>query len=187
MQTEKSQPTNLIFWGAGATAALGIRATADQANFVRELAGTREPTRALESRVADALINTINDTTPWHSALYDLLAVLGDAKDRFTRIDEVDASELEAMRRNWLLKDDDRLRREIIRLRLLYDWPALKAIIHICPAVGTDAFTLNDLFNIIDLHLNFGVRSDVLDEDGQPIFWIRDDWLARGKHLTSYC
>src|SRR5712664_1709302 len=118
---ESPQPRNLIFWGAGATAALGIRTTADQATFVRKLAGPRDPITPLESRVADALTNNVNDTTPWHSALYDLLAILGDAKDRFTRIDFVDASELEAMRRNWSLKDDDRLRREIIRLRLLYD------------------------------------------------------------------
>jgi hypothetical protein len=167
---ESPQPRNLIFWGAGATAALGIRTTADQVTFVRKLAGPRDPITPLESRVADALTNNVNDTTPWHSALYDLLAILGDAKDRFTRIDFVDASELEAMRRNWSLKDDDRLRREIIRLRLLYDWPALKAIIHICPGSCTGAFTLNDLFNIIDLHLNFGVRSAELDGDGEAIF-----------------
>jgi hypothetical protein len=37
MQTEKSQPTNLIFWGAGATAALGMPTTQQQADFVRKL------------------------------------------------------------------------------------------------------------------------------------------------------
>jgi hypothetical protein len=165
------QPRNLIFWGAGATAELGIRTTAEQAAFVRKLVGVGEAT--LERRVADALLNRVNDTSQWRAALYDLLAILGDAKKCFTRIDHIDDCALDAMRRNWSLnpdEDDDRLRDRIVGLRLFYDWPALKEIVKICPANGTDAFRLNDLFNIIDMHLNFGVRSTILDSDGKSIF-----------------
>jgi hypothetical protein len=169
----KKTPTNLIFWGAGATAALGIRTTAQQATFVRKLVGGADRRASLDERVADALFNEATDTTPGHSALHDLLAILGDADGRLTRIDRVDDYEFRAMRSNWSLKldeDDDRLRAQIIRLRLLYDWPALKAIVHICPASNTDGFTLNDLFNVIDTHLNFGVRSSIPDADFQPLF-----------------
>ena len=55
MQTEKSQPTNLIFWGAGATAELGIPTTQHQANFVRKLVGAGHPSKELRQRVAEAL------------------------------------------------------------------------------------------------------------------------------------
>ncbi len=66
------------------------------------------------------------------------------------------------MRRNWR-KDahNDELRKRIIDLRLTYDWPALKSVVSICPAGTTDRFRLNDLFNLLDMHIppGFGVRA----------------------------
>jgi len=47
-----AQPKNLIFWGAGATAALGIRTTAGQGEFIRLLADEDRP---LMERLAHAL------------------------------------------------------------------------------------------------------------------------------------
>ena len=57
------------------------------------------------------------------------------------------------MRRNWRHgASDDELRDRIVTLRTLYDWPALKAIINVCPGVQGDSFQLNDLFNVLDMH-----------------------------------
>jgi hypothetical protein len=69
---------------------------------------------------------------------------------------------MEAMRRNWQVgADDDELRRRIIELRLIYDWPALKSVARICPGSATDRFKINDLFNVLDMHipLKFGFRA----------------------------
>jgi hypothetical protein len=156
MQTEKSQPTNLIFWGAGATAALGISNTQEQADFVRKLVGVGDPGKTLQQRVADAL----NDAAiePWHNALRDLILILGDSDESLVRIDAVTAKELDAMRPNWRISpDDDELKRRIIGLRLIYDWPTLKSVVQICPACDSPEFKLNDLFNVLDMHIDSGV------------------------------
>lgn len=52
-------------------------------------------------------------------------------------------------------------RRRIIDLRLTYDWPALKSVVSICPGSATGKFRLNDLFNLLDMHIppGFGVRA----------------------------
>ena len=57
------------------------------------------------------------------------------------------------MRRHWRTgADDGELRDRIFSLRTLYDWPALKAIIDVCPGAQGDRFQLNDLFNVLDMH-----------------------------------
>lgn len=66
------------------------------------------------------------------------------------------------MRRNWRKGASvDELRRRVIDLRLTYDWPALKSMVSICPASATERFKLNDLFNLLDMHIppGFGVRA----------------------------
>jgi len=44
---------------------------------------------------------------------------------------------------------------------LFYDWPALKSAVRICPASGDGRFKINDLWNVLDLHipLGFGFRA----------------------------
>jgi hypothetical protein len=44
---------------------------------------------------------------------------------------------------------------------LFYDWPALKSVVRNCPASDKDGFKINDLFNLLDLHipLNLGFRA----------------------------
>ena len=60
------------------------------------------------------------------------------------------------MQRNWRSnggEPDNELRHRIFHLRTLYDWPALKAIIGVCPgAENGDAFNIVDLFNVLDMH-----------------------------------
>jgi hypothetical protein len=152
-----AQPRNLIFWGAGATAALGIRLTAHQGRFIRRLADDK---KALVERVAHALGSDVPER--WQSPLHDLITILGDANSNYIDIDHVNEDQIEAMRRNWPTgtRDED-LRTRIIELRLFYDWPALKSAVRICPATISNRFNINDLFNVLDLHipLAFGFRA----------------------------
>jgi hypothetical protein len=43
---------------------------------------------------------------------------------------------------------------------MTYDWPALKSAVQACPGFKTDNFRLNDLFNVLDMHIpsGFGFR-----------------------------
>ena len=176
MQTEKGQPTNLIFWGAGATAALGIPMTTQQADFVRKLVGNGDP-RTLQRRVADALSGVAAET--WHNALYELILILGDSEQSAVRIDHVTTEELDAMRPHWRNSpsDDDELKRKIIGLRLIYDWPTLKSVVRICPASDGCRFKLNDLFNVLDMHIDSGIPA--------PITKSNEPSLASDKNFSE--
>jgi hypothetical protein len=155
-----AQPQNVIFWGAGATAVLGLRTTDKQTQFIKRITGADAPDKPLEERIAEALDQS--DIEPWHSALLDLITILGDGDDAYDSIQFTDDKQLDAMRRNWRESAcDDELRRRILGLRLIYDWPALKSVVRICPGSSTDKFRLNDLLNILDMHIpaGFGVRA----------------------------
>jgi uncharacterized membrane protein YsdA (DUF1294 family) len=155
-----AQTQNIIFWGAGATAALGIRTTDAQTQFIKRITGADSSDTPLEERVAAALGS--NDMKLWHSALFDLITILGDTEDAYDSIHATEPEQLDAMRRNWRDgADDEELQRRIINLRLIYDWPALKSVVRICPGSSTANFKLNDLFNILDMHIpaGFGFRA----------------------------
>ena len=144
----------VIFWGAGATANLGIQTTGEQTKTLQRLASKQE--KSLAQRIKDALGRKA--TEPWTSALGDLLIVLGDGSDAQTAEEEpivsVTPHHLDVMRPHWTPgATDDDLRNRIVALRTLYDWPALRAVINVCPrAAQDDSFRLNDLFNVLDMH-----------------------------------
>ena len=147
----------VFFWGAGATASLGFRLTECQASSLRELSPDPGKETQLCKRVCKALGNNVS--TQWHQALCDLLTILGDREDANDRLDvvKIHGEQIEAMRRNWKTVDDDALRERIIELRNLYDWPALVTAINACPKVTTASrLSLQDLFNLLDLHLKSG-------------------------------
>lgn len=165
-----SRRNTVVFWGAGATAALGMPLTQEQADFLCKLALPSVPKkedRDLRLRVRDALRFGPDDNTSdrWIRALHDLLTILGDdlsaAGDNDTKdapsVGHVTANAAAAMRANWSSgASDDEIRERIIALRTLYDWPALKAVIDVCPRTGRDGgdirIKLQDLFNILDMH-----------------------------------
>lgn len=144
----------VIFWGAGATAALGMRTTGGQTDALRALARGH----SLGQRIGDAL--GPKDQEPWASALFDLLTILGEddeASEERASVVTITEQQMEVMRRNWCASSsDDAVRDRIIDLRTLYDWPALKAVVDVCPGVKAtgvkSAFQLNDLFNVLDMH-----------------------------------
>ena len=137
----------VVFWGAGATASLGIRTTQQQSAFIRDLAQLETP---LDKRVHKALGDKVG--SPWDDALRDLLLILGD--DRTVKEATEVAREIEVMQRHWEPTSSFEVRQRILQLRAAYDWPALKAIVKACPGIQADKdkFKINDLFNIMDLH-----------------------------------
>jgi hypothetical protein len=153
----------VIFWGAGATAALGMRITAAQGQFISTLTGpdTEAEDISLTNRVSLALADS--NETHWHNTLFDLLTILGDGKESSQTIHLVDKEHLDAMSRHWTPgATEDELRSRIMAMRLIYDWPALKDVVRICPGVRSDKFKINDLFNLMDTHipLGHGFRTD---------------------------
>ena len=147
-------PHTVIFWGAGATASLGMQTTTQQTDALWKLASGQEEQKSLAQRIRDALGEKAEE--PWTSALHDLLAILGDGDktEEAASIFTVTKDQMKAMCRNWRRCADDELRDRIVTLRTLYDWPALKAVIKVCPGVQGDgeSFQLNDLFNVLDMH-----------------------------------
>ena len=136
----------VIFWGAGATAALGIRTTADQTAALRKLAGEEG---SVNERVKEALGQVDRQ---WTDAFSDLLTILGD-QHQGSRLNIPSQRQLTAMRRNWPLgASDDDLKRRVLYLCALYDWPALKEVVRVCPGYKGDALQLADLFNVLDMH-----------------------------------
>ena len=161
----------MLFWGAGATASLGLRLTDQQAKFLHALApypGKSEP-ESVDVRVRNALGEGVSNR--WVDAFSDLLRILGDryagTRREFSTAD-INAQELAAMARNWRCDDEDALRNGISELRSLYDWPALVAAINVCPrrapqlrseptaTSGDTCFELIDLFNLLDMHHRSG-------------------------------
>jgi hypothetical protein len=143
---------HLIFWGAGATQSLGIRTTVEQEKFICSLTDAADLGRSLQERVSRALGRSDEDR--WRAALFDLITILGDDDAAYRSIGAIEADHLAAMRRNWQ-KDasEPELRDRITDLRLVYDWPALKSVVRLCPGRTTGRFKLNDLFNLLDMHI----------------------------------
>ena len=148
-------PHTVIFWGAGATAEIGMQTTLQQTDALWKLAPRQEDQLSLAQRIRDALGDKAEE--PWTSALHDMLAILGDGDmaEEAASIFTVTQDQMRTMCRNWRHgDDDDEIRNRIVTLRTLYDWPALKAVIKVCPGVQGDgtSFQLNDLFNVLDMH-----------------------------------
>ena len=148
----------VIFWGAGATASLGIQTTPEQTKALQKLASGQKEQESLTQRIENALEHKVRE--PWISALGDLLTILGEEGNDENSENEflafpIAPRQMAAMRRNWRRgASDAELRDRIVALRRLYDWPALKAAISVCPGAQDDGsrFQLNDLFNVLDMH-----------------------------------
>jgi hypothetical protein len=148
--------------------------TKDQAKFLSCITGVGDANgMSLEQRVAKSL--DPNNVEPWRSALIDLITILGDTDENYESIDSIEGNQLTAMRRNWHDNaDEQEIRSRIIYLRQIYDWPALKSLVRICPGSSGNDFAINDLFNLLDLHipLGFGVHAPA-QKDAKQFFDAR--------------
>lgn len=166
---------SVIFWGAGATKQLGMRLTVDQAKFIQILAGVKAPLDKqpdVQERVTAALNRHSKGRDALNLALVDLLTILGDGNENHKSITKISADERDAMGRNMPPGTrQEAIDGNIVNLRLTYDWPALKSIVRVCPGSTSEAFQLNDLFNVLDMHgpAGFGFRapSPVTDDGAQ--------------------
>jgi len=135
----------LVFWGAGATQSLGLRPTPDQADAIRKLVGGGV------LAVTDRVDQILNSPSVWSAPLVDLLLVLGD--DASDDIYCVSLAARDAMSRHWGDRSPRALDTRIHELRALYDWPALKVAVQVCPGFEDGKrFQLSDVFNLIDLN-----------------------------------
>ena len=132
--------------------------TAAQAEFILRLAA---PSRSspLRTRICEALQAAAVE--PWISAFEDLLTILDEPTEgRRAGIATCSTDQMDAMRRN--LKPDaseNDARNRIVKLRTLYDWRALRAVVSVCPGTHEDGgtrFKISDLFNVLDMHEHSG-------------------------------
>jgi len=139
-------PETTILWGAGATAELGMPATEQQGINIWKLAknGT-----SLEER-----IKSIDLFSRDVQSVYNLLSTLGDKLE--SDLWEFSEEETNAARDLFPKVDAHEAKRRVIALRQNYDWDALKRIIEICPSVEGKGPFMNDLFNILDMHILSG-------------------------------
>ncbi len=134
-------PETVIFWGAGAPRALNMHTTADLGRALYNLADRRQP-------LAERVKSEFAGSPDRQAAITDLLLILGPAA----------GPEAEAVRRQALdrqfpalpLADRERRGRE---LKATYDWGTLQRLIGICPGHQAAAFKLQDLFNLLDMHI----------------------------------
>lgn len=157
--------STLIFWGAGATAELGIRMTAQQATFIKGLVG--DDSTPLCDRVTVACEPGRQHSTKLLKAVTDLLHILGDdctPNQLYMDKHGLAKTAYERQMAGCALDESQYLAR-LFQLRSLYNWPALKLICKICPAWGTKDFQINDLFNVLDMHRlsghGFQVEKDI--------------------------
>jgi hypothetical protein len=128
----------LIFWGAGATASLGLRITHGQTEAIYHLVKHDRASKLLD------------ESSKWCDPLTDLLLILGEETQDIYR---VSTAAREAMSRHWSDQTPSDLDARIHKLRSLFDWPALQAVVRACPGFETPGqLKLQDIFNLIDLH-----------------------------------
>ena len=155
------KPSTVVFWGAGATAKLGMRTTAAQSDYLLALAGVADAAPAgLAERVEDALGSGADARQ--RRLMVDLLTILGDGTGSATLHDPT-GEQLAAMGQNWWPgANGHKLRERIGELRLAYDWPALQDVLRVCPGAAAGNLKINDLFNMLDMHapLGHGFRTE---------------------------
>ncbi len=135
----------LIFWGAGATASIGLRITPQQASAIKSLTDG-DDRKTLTDRVNIVLSTSID----WADPLTDLLLILGDDTED---IYDISPDAQVAMSRHWPNPSPRALHKRIHELRALFDWPVLKDVVRACPGFKEGGhFQLQDIFNLIDLH-----------------------------------
>jgi Zn ribbon nucleic-acid-binding protein len=136
----------LVLWGAGATASLGFSTTQQQASQLWKLIGSLESVDTLKR------CQSVFPENHWALAMKELLLILGDND---ALLYDVSRISIAAMRDNWADVSEDALVRRIHHLRSLFDWQALKEVARICPGFASEKkfFRLQDLFNVIDIHV----------------------------------
>jgi hypothetical protein len=165
-------PATVVLWGAGATAQLGFPTTDAQASCLSKLAATG--TGGLEGRVRSAFPKASRQE---QRDIEDFLLILGDAdgmKGRARQKEDI----AEALRRQFDQIDTVARQRRKEKLQRIYDWPTLRRVILSSPrqfvpgtpskivSVKNAAISLQDLFNLLDLHIQANIGFHAPDPNG---------------------
>lgn len=127
----------VIFWGAGATASLGIKTTDRLAQTIFRLAQINENRRSrIEERVKEEFPDADEQVC---AELAAFLVLLGEEGDRKEAIRTLGFSE-----------------KRVSELQRLYNWSVTREVMRRCPGVHNGRFLLQDCYNLIDLHIKSG-------------------------------
>ena len=165
-------PETLIFWGAGATAPLGMPTTAKIGEIVKELA-RRDP-QNLTNYLQTTCFRIIADEL----ALF--LEIVGVPLEESYHVPDKAFPTL----RKILSRSDDVSRRKVaIRWRQIYDWDALKAIANIINSDDGASF-LTQLYNVLDgaIVQQSGISVEI--ESRQTL--LHGDRVRRARMLLDY-
>lgn len=156
MQTDFSPiwPETTVFWGAGATAQLGFPATAEHGKLLRQWGRTKN-----WDKIKDELPK---EKWPDESIehLRQLLIVLGFGEKR-VRIAQVTDEVKEILRDRFPDWDNEEQIDFVANLRTDYDWDALQAIINMLPKQCEDNQLIQDIYNVLDMHIVSGLSFNV--------------------------
>ena len=164
MHNDYSGPENLIFVGAGATAALGFPCTSQQETTLHgaaELPHNADCKRSYYIQVANILLCSSNKLQWLVEALADLLELV-DYEDELKGYENLPCERhFKLLEKNapagWTEKDS---RKTFFHLRENYSWNVLRTAVLGCPYSvefsSECSFHLNDLYNLFDFHLRTG-------------------------------
>ncbi|WP_163151626.1 hypothetical protein [Anoxybacillus sp. MB8] len=127
----------VMFWGAGATASLGMKTTDQLAQVIFRLATVHERQKVCVKERVRKQFPDVNEQVRLELAA--LLVLLGE-----------EGNEKEAMS---ILRFSEERARELQRL---YDWKVTCEVMKRCPGVFEGRFSLQDVYNLIDLHIRSG-------------------------------
>lgn len=134
-------PETVVFWGAGATRSLGMMMTGDIGKVLYHLSGLENGHENKNADMAVAICKWIPAATP---------EVRSELKALLTIIDSTEKSDNKKKAARTVLHINVE---RANRLSSLYDWHALKKVIERCPGVAAEDFHLQDLYNLLDMHI----------------------------------
>ncbi len=165
-------PETVIFWGAGATRALNIHTTNELGQAIYLLA---ENGRSLMARVTAGF-----SRESVISGVSDLLIILGDDDDG--RADFPTPAQTQALTRQFPLLSEDERKKRGRELRNTYDWGTLRQVVHVCPGHDARSFKLQDLFNLLDMHIQSRHGFYVYSSDGAGQRFVPAEALAVARN-----
>lgn len=137
-------PETVIFWGAGATRALNMHTTAELGQALYCLVQQQQ---TLQERVQNVFA-----LPEIRACVGDLLIILGD--DERDALQFPSAEQTSALKRQFpSLSSEQRLLRGR-ELRYTYDWGTLKQLVRVCPCHNAQSLRLQDVFNLLDMHIS---------------------------------
>lgn len=146
---------NVIFWGAGATYSLGMKTTGAISDSITKLTGLEQP---IDERI-NAAFGEVGASVK--QGIRDLIFLIDHDKEILAyfikkgfedeEIYQIIEQEYDRIYERNNIKDF-----QAMHLRETYDWETLTQVVSVCPGAGTDSFQLQDLFNIIDMHIQGG-------------------------------